>query len=152
MKTKTLLLATTVAFASLISSCTVMNKSMREPYSRIDFVKSDFTISEQTSGTGATTKVLCIDWYRLFHTTDAGTVVGESGGKLINFAKIPVVGGFITDKTANYALYDMMNKAPGYDIVFYPQFETKIRKPFLGLGFIYKKTTVKATARLAKFK
>jgi len=152
MKMNKFRLTAAIAFTSLISSCTVMNKSMREPYSRVDFVKSDFTISDQTSGVGKTTKVLCIDWYRLFHSEDAGTVVGESGGKLINFSKIPVVGGFITDKTANYALYDMMNKAPGYDIVFYPQFETRIRKPILGLGFIYKKTTVKATARLAKFK
>jgi hypothetical protein len=43
-----------------------------------------------------------------------------------------------------------MSSNPGYDVVFYPQFETKVVKPFLGLGFLTKITTVKTTARLGK--
>ncbi len=153
MKRTGSMFALTDAFAALISSCTVMNKSMKEPNSRVDFTKNDFTISEQVSGTGQTTKVFDIDWYRLFHATNTASLSETHGnGEMINYAKIPVIGSFIIDETVNYALYDMMNKNPGYDIVFYPQYETRIRRPFLGLGIIYKKTTVKATARLAKFK
>jgi len=41
-----------------------------------------------------------------------------------------------------------MKKNPGYDVVLYPQFETK---KFV-IPFIYSKTKVKATARLGKIK
>ncbi|MBC7554790.1 MAG: hypothetical protein H7257_12520 [Taibaiella sp.] len=139
----------TMAFS--VTGCAVTNKSMREPYSRVDFTKNDFILSEQVSGEGTCTKVLTIDWYRLFHSSQTGAVAGDGGFK-ISASSIPVIGGYLSDKTAGYALYDMMNKNQGYDVVFYPQYETRVRKPFLGLGFIYKQSTVKATAKLAKLK
>jgi hypothetical protein len=40
---------------------------------------------------------------------------------------------------------------PGYDVIFYPQYETIISKPLL-LGCIVKITKVKTTARLGKLK
>ena len=43
-----------------------------------------------------------------------------------------------------------MSQNKGYDVVFYPQYETKVQKPALGIGFITKITTVKTTARLGK--
>ncbi len=155
MKNNNIKVAALIAFAAITtSSCTVVNKTMREPYSRVDFVKNDFNISEQVSGTATTTKVLGVDWRRLFGSNEVGDVNGEYGnnGLSSSVAKVPVVGSFVIDKTASYALYDMMNKTPGYDIVFYPQFDANIRKPVLGIGFFYKKTTVTAKARLAKFK
>jgi hypothetical protein len=42
-----------------------------------------------------------------------------------------------------------MENNKGYDVVFYPQYEVTVRRP-IGLGFIYKVTTVKATTRLGK--
>ncbi len=45
----------------------------------------------------------------------------------------------------------MIQKNPGYDIVFYPQYEIKKIKP-AGLGFFYKKVEVKVTGRLCKIK
>ena len=60
------------------------------------------------------------------------------------------IGTFIGNKTANYSLYELMNGNPGYDVVFYPQYETKVFKPVLGIGFITKITKVKTTARLGK--
>jgi hypothetical protein len=57
-----------------------------------------------------------------------------------------------SDKTANYSLYELMTNNPGYDVVFYPQYETKVLKPILGIGFLTKITTVKTTARLGKLK
>jgi len=58
----------------------------------------------------------------------------------------------MSNRTANYSLYELMYQNPGYDVVFYPQYETVKNKPFLGLGFLYNKTTVRTTARLGKLK
>ncbi len=137
-----------VAAVAAMSSCTTLNNSIREPYSRVEFNKNDFTLSNQVSAEATSTKILGIDWARLF-MKKMGTVQGSSMS--ISLANIPVVGSVLTDKTASYALYDLMTANAGYDIVFYPQYETKVVKP-IGIGFIYKITTVKATARLAKFK
>jgi hypothetical protein len=130
----------------LLASCATMNKSMREPNVRVQLEKSDFTISGQVSAEASTTKILSIDFNRLFNKK-TGTI---EGSQTISLASIPVVGTVLGDKTANYALYDLMNANSGYDVIFYPQYETRISRPFLGLGFIYKKITVKATARLGK--
>jgi hypothetical protein len=46
----------------------------------------------------------------------------------------------------------MMKNNPGYDVVFYPQYEAIVKRPVIGIGLIYKKITVKATARLGKMK
>ena len=92
--------------------------------------------------------IVGIDWSRLF-IKKTGEVQG-GGSVNISFASIPVIGSLTTDKTANYALYDLMTANPGYDVVFYPQYETTVVKPILGIGMIYKTTTVKTTARLGK--
>jgi hypothetical protein len=130
----------------LLASCATMNKSMREPNVRVQLEKSDFTLSGQVSAEASTTKILSIDFNRLFNKK-TGTI---EGSQTISLASIPVVGTVLGDRTANYALYDLMNANSGYDVIFYPQYETRISRPFLGLGFIYKKITVKATARLGK--
>lgn len=80
----------------------------------------------------------------------SGTV--ENGSESINFANIPVIGSVMFDKTSNYALFELMSKNEGYDVVFYPQYEIKVLKPILGIGFLTKITTVKTTARLGKLK
>jgi hypothetical protein len=43
----------------------------------------------------------------------------------------------------------MMKKNPSYDVIFYPQYKTTIKRP-IGIGFLYKVITVKATARPGK--
>jgi hypothetical protein len=141
---KTMMVA---AVAMVFSSCTAYNHSMREPNTRINLTKSDFTLSEQITAEASCTKVFGIDFPRLF-TKKTGNVQGGAAG--ISLASIPVLGSFVSDKTTNYALYELMNSKPGYDVVFYPQYETKVFKPFFGIGFVVKKTTVKATARLGK--
>lgn len=138
-----------VAGLMLLSSCTTTHKTMREPNARVELTKSDFTFSEQVSATATSTMIFTIDWSRLFKKETA-SLEGASLG--INLSMIPVVGDVVTDKTSNYALYEMMKENPGFDVVFYPQFTTKTEKPVLGIGFIYKTTTVTATARLAKIK
>jgi len=148
MKLKLFKMVMFVAIIAAFSSCTSLNHSMREPNTRVNLNKADFTLSEQVSAEATSTKIIGIDWSRLF-MKKTGTIEGGSG--VISIASIPVVGTLVTDKTANYALYELMINNPGYDVVFYPQYETKVVRP-IGLGFIYKITTVKSTARLGKLK
>jgi hypothetical protein len=145
---------TTIIFTTILllffAGCTTVNKSMREPNVRLELVLSDLSLSGQVTAEATSTKILGIDWDRLF-TQKTGTVEG-SGSLNINLASIPVVGNYVTDQTVNYALYEMMIANPDYDVVIYPQYQTTVRKPLLGMGFIMKTTTVQATARLGKLK
>ena len=138
-----------VLAAAAFSSCTSVNHSMREPNVRVELEKGDFTLSERVTGEAKSTQILFIDFARLFNQK-TGTI--ETGGVPISLASVPVVGTVLADKTSNYALYEMMSENPGYDVVFYPTYEVTVEKPFLGLGFIVKKTTVKASARLGRLK
>ena len=152
MKKITLKSTLFVAMLALtISSCTTINKSMREPNNRVQFSKSDFTLSDQVSGEASSTKILNIDWARLFMKKTGTLESGAAASSLLSLASLPVVGGFISgDKTVNYALYEMMQANPGYDVIFYPTYEVKVVKPILGLGFLIRTTHVKSTARLGK--
>ena len=136
-----------VAVIVAFSSCTTLNHSMREPNTRVNLNKSDFSLSEQVSAEATCTKIIGIDFKRLF-TKETGTV--EGGALSVSLASIPVIGTIVADKTANYALYNLMDANPGYDVVFDPQYETKVIKPILGIGFLTTITKVKATARLGK--
>ena len=142
-------MAMLVAVLATFASCTTLNHSMREPNTRVNFTKSDFTLSEQVSAEDKTVKILGIDFERLFKKE---TGVVDNGASSISLANMPVIGTVLYDKTSNYALYNLMYTNPGYDVIFYPQYETKISKPALGLGFIVKITKVKTTARLGKLK
>jgi hypothetical protein len=140
-----------ILFVSMISgfalaSCTTVNKSMREQDTRLNLTSSDFKLSDQVSAEAKTTTIFMIDFERLFTKK-----MGSSGGTL-SAASIPVIGNFIGDRTQSYAVYNLMEANPGYDVVMYPQYETKVLKPILGLGFLTKITTVKTTARLGKLK
>ncbi len=142
-------MAMLVVVLATFASCTTLNHSMREPNTRVNFTKSDFTLSEQVSAEDKTVKILGIDFERLFKKE---TGVVDNGASSISLANMPVIGNVLYDKTSNYALYNLMFTNPGYDVIFYPQYETKISKPVLGLGFIVKITKVKTTARLGKLK
>lgn len=120
---------------------------MREPNVRVDLNKSDFTLSDQVKAEATSTTIIGIDFTRLF-IKKTGSV--EGGAALISLASLPVIGNVLSDKTANYALYELMNNNPGYDVIFYPQYETKVEKPILGIGFFTKVTTVEVKARLGK--
>lgn len=136
----------TIAF--LASSCTSINKSMKEPANHIEFTKADFTLSEQLSAEASATRILGIDLARLFKM-ETGTVEGTLSPATVIYM-VPVVGTMAKGSTANYALYTLMTQNAGYDMVLYPQFESKKVCP-LGIPIISKET-VKVTARLAKFK
>jgi hypothetical protein len=132
------------------TSCVTHQKMMREPNSKVEFTKSDFNFSDQVTGEGKDTKILGIDFFRLGHSSDMGYVTAKEGS--FSWGDIPIIGNYLADESSYYALYDLMNKNPGYDVVFYPQYEKHVRRPILGIGFLYKKTTVIAKARLGKLK
>jgi hypothetical protein len=136
-----------VAFIAAFSSCSSLSKTVREPNVRVELNKNDFALSGQVSGEATSTTIFGIDFERLFSKKTAEV---DGAAPLISVASIPVVGEVLGDRTANYALYEMMTKNEGYDVVFYPTYEKKVVRP-IGLG-IYKITTVKATGRLGKLK
>lgn len=140
----------TTTLIALFSSCSTINRSMREPDTRVNLKISDFSLSEQVTASARSVRILGIDWARLFKKNTG--VVDGARSSTIQLVSIPVIGNIISDRTANYALYELMNGSPGYDVVFYPQYETKILRPFLGIGLFSKITTVKTTARLGKIK
>lgn len=118
---------------------------MREPNVGVELKKSDFTLSEQVVGEAKTLKVLGVDWKRLFKKTTGS--VARDGSASFKMGSIPVIGNFVSDQTSNYALYEIMNSNPGYDVVIYPQYEV-VKKNYI----VFSKTTAKVTARLGKLK
>lgn len=133
--------------AVAVTSCTYTNHLLREPNVRVDLNRNDFTLSDQVSADATTTRVLGIDWKRLFKAS-TGTIDKDGPASIVpSIASIPVIGTVVADRTANYALYELMNNNQGYDVVFYPQYET-VKKNYI----VFSKTTVKATARLGKLK
>ncbi len=163
---KKLFYATLLIFIGMMTSCSISNIAMKQPDNHIEFYKNDFDYSAQVTGEATSVKILMVDWTRLFNVKK-GDVTGENSGNpteitTINVATqfvedgivgafnaiIPVIGDFGKEKVNQYALYEMMKKNPGYDIVLYPQYESK---KFV-IPILYSKTTVRATARLAKIK
>ena len=135
MKKFGLLLICAVA-TLFMTSCHTYRHSMREPNAFVEYHAEDFDLSDQVSGEATVIRVIGIDWQHTFGTERIGD--------------IPSIGSLISGG-ANYALYDMMQKNPGYDVVIYPQVESHRHAPVLGTD-IYSKTTYKATARLGKLK
>lgn len=118
---------------------------MKEPMNYVQMEKSDFEFSEQLSGEAEATYILGFDLERLF--------TKKMGGS--DRFSVPVVGAYInnfdpTSRVKSYALYNVMSQNPGYDVVFYPQYEVTANAP-IGLPLIvtYK---IKVTTRLAKIK
>ncbi|WKK77846.2 hypothetical protein QYS49_12645 [Marivirga salinae] len=124
---------------------------MKEPNVLVKLEKDDFELSDQVSASAKTIRFLGIDFQRIFMKR-TGSINNTSNVLNINYASIPVIGKVLTDKASSYALYELMYQNEGYDVIFYPQYEIKTTKPFLGLGFILNITEVKTKARLGKLK
>jgi len=148
----------------LLSSCTATHKTMKNPDSAIEFQKSDFTVTGQASASASSTRILGIDWAKLFENKDFGNIDQQVSS--VSTASVPVIGsGLATvssgiysifsifiDNTASIATHNLITQNKVNDVVLYPRYQTSVSKPFLGIGFIYKKTQVKVTARLGRLK
>lgn len=128
------ILVLVVLFAS---SCSSTYRTMREPNVRFELTGHDYILSDEAvSGEATVVYVFGIDWAHLFNS------------KTADF-DAPIFG--LTDMikgAETYAIYDMMQKNPGYDFVMYPQ----ITKKASGFPFIYKKVDVEVKARMGKLK
>ena len=142
MKKLTLLLVCGITML-FMSSCHTYRHNMKEPNAYVEYHAEDFILSDQVTGEATITRVIGIDWQHLFGAKESANT--PSFGTVI-----PVIGLRI-DNGAHYALYDLMQKNPGYDVVIYPQVEAYRHAPVLGSD-IYSKTTYKVTARLGKLK
>jgi hypothetical protein len=141
MKTRVILLSLVAILAVAFTGCNYTMKSMKSPNNIVEFQKEDFTFSEQVVGEGTQTRILGVDWAHLFKSETA--VVVEA-----SMFNIPVIGNLPIGGSQAFAVYDLMQKNPGYDVVFYPQYETKIT----GIPMLFQKSTTTVKARLAKIK
>ena len=151
----------------VLTGCSVSNRSMRTSPDLLLLNRTDFELSDQVVGNATTVRVLGVDWQRLFRW-ESGSVnvdlaqgsalpgIGLSGaGSTDNInlvynvaSSLPVIGTIIKGNTASYALADLMQEHPGYDVILYPQYYRTIK----GFPPFYSKTEVKVTARLGKLK
>lgn len=126
-----------------MASCNTYTHSMKTANAFVEYHAEDFTLSPAVTGEATVVRVLGIDWNRLFGKVEIG--ITPSVGTVIPYIGMSIPSG------ANYALYDLMQKNPGYDVVIYPQVESYRHAPILGTD-LYSKTTYKVTARLGKLK
>lgn len=126
-----------------MASCNTYTHSMKTPNSYVEYHAADFELSAPVTGEATVTRVLCIDWQHTFGTEEIGLT--SDVGTVVPYIGLTIPSG------ANYALYNLMKKNPGYDVVIYPQVETHRHAPILGTD-LYSKTTYKVTARLGKLK
>lgn len=131
-------LALIASISTLFTSCSTYSKSMVEPPNHIQFTHDDYTFSDQVSGEASQTKLFGIDFARLFSVKYGQT-------SRIGYSSVPIIGGFISNNVVNYALYNIIQDNPGYDIVLYPQYDIQTAHFLIG-----KTTRVKVTARLGK--
>lgn len=156
-----------VCMSLVFSSCSISSRSMKSSPDYLLLNRTDFELSDQVQAQATTTRVLGIDWARLFRWESAaiGADLSQSGGlptgtvsaagnrniTTLNynvFANLPVIGSIIKGNTAAYALNNLMRDTPGYDVILYPQYYRTIK----GFPPFYSKTEVKITARLGKLK
>ena len=124
-----------LAVATLVASgCSAAYQSMREPNVKIELYSGDYALSDAVVGEATVTRILGIDWERLFSSKVATT-------------NASVIGNVITGSEA-FAIYDLMEKNPGYDFVMYPQ----VIKKTTGIPYLYSKTDITVIARLGKLK
>lgn len=132
----------TMAFVGLLAmgSCTSYHRTIADSNSHVEFESKDWTITAPYGAQGEVTRILGVDWARLFKSKTGS--IGGAGA-----FSIPIVGSFVMPTSADeYAMYDLLKRYPGYDAIFYPQFK---RKTFNFLG-IYVHSTSEVKARLGR--
>ena len=128
----------------LLSSCTTINKTVKQPFSGVEIKMSDFSLSEQQSASATSVTILGIDFERLF--------IKKMGGDGSLASSLPIIGQYLSDPTTSYAMYDLLENDNSADFIFYPQIEKKSICPIIGICFINRITTVEVKARTGTFK
>ncbi|MPR35484.1 hypothetical protein [Salmonirosea aquatica] len=160
-------IAMLVCLGGFLSSCSISSRTMKTSPDYLLLNRTDFELSDQVQAQATTTRVLGIDWNRLFRWESASigtdlsqttsqptggiSAAGNDNGINIVYnviANLPVIGSVIKGNTASYALSNLMRDTPGYDVILYPQYYRTIK----GFPPFYSKTEVNVTARLGKLK
>jgi len=123
-----------------LASCSSVSHSMREPLVRFDLNANDMELSAPVTGTATSVRVLGVDWQRLFSTNYASTGIYVIGD---------IMNSNVVLGSKDYAVYDLIEKNPGWDFVVYPQYHTDSYRVW-GLGLIYSRTTTTVTARMGR--
>ena len=120
----------------LASSCSTTFRTMREPNVLFELTGRDYVLSDDAvTGEASVLYVFGIDWKRLFSHTDRA----EFDAPIVGLEKI-IKGA------EQYAIYDLMEKNPGYDFVMYPQ----VTKSYKQFPLIYRRVNVTVKARMGK--
>lgn len=162
-----------ICISLLIYSCKISRNSMREANYQLWLHHEDLDLSERVTGKAAQNKVFLIDWERLFGkkkyefggfgelpgdpfapnvTGQISNIVATAGGSgniqsAFNVVLNGVIGISSASRVEQMAMYDLIQKNPGYDLVMFPTFQTH-KKWFL----IGSNTDVICTAKLGKLK
>lgn len=131
---KTMFLAI-IMIAMFATSCSSTYRAIKEPPVKFELYSSDYVLSEPVTGEASVNIFLGVDWKRLFSSKSA-TV---SDGNVVTL--IPIT------TSESYAIYDLLEKNPGWDFVMYPQIVTKSS----GLYPLYSHKKIQVTARLGRF-
>lgn len=120
----------------LASSCSTTFRTMREPSVLFELTGRDYVLSDEAAtGEASVLYVFGIDWKRIFSHTDRAEF------------DAPIVGlENIVKGAEQYAIYDLMEKNPGYDFVMYPQ----VTKKYKRFPLIYSRVNVTVKARMGK--
>ncbi|MBN1182921.1 MAG: hypothetical protein JXB49_11580 [Bacteroidales bacterium] len=128
--------------SAVLMSCSTSTRSMKEAASYIEFTASDFEYSDQVTGEATQVKIVGIDFARLF-SKKYGEINAPAGT-----LSLPIIGNYMNGMVNLYALYNIYQDNPGYDVILYPTYESKKT----GIPVIFVTTKVKVTARLGKLK
>ena len=92
----------------ILTSCSITSKTMKEPSSKIELERDDFTLSDQKSAEATSVRIIGIDFARLF---------SQKVGNPLPVPSIPIIGSAIYDPTTSYAMYNVMDANPGHDFI-----------------------------------
>ena len=132
-----------IGLVATISSCTTINKSIKQPFSSVDIRMDDFDLTEQKTAKATSVTIMGIDFQRLFL---------KKMGPGSTVSSIPVLGQYLGDATTSYAMYNLLEENDGSDFIFYPQIERKTVCPILGICIINRVSIVEVKAKLGTFK
>jgi len=132
-----------IGIALSVSSCTTINKSIKQPFSSVDIKMDDFNLSQQKTAKATSVTIVGIDFERMFI---------KKMGPGSSVSSIPVLGQYLGDATTSYAMYNLLEENDGADFIFYPQVEKKTTCPILGICLLTRVSTVEVKAKLGTFK
>ncbi len=125
----------------LMQSCKTASLGIRHQSSYLELKAADLEVSQRMTAEAKTTRILGIDWSRLFNNN--GAAIGSGYAPVIGDPYYKLAG-----YDQNKALYKLLKENPDYDVVMYPRFE---EKKFRILIF-FSVTDTRVSGRLAKLK